>query len=182
MRLLIIGDTHIPRRATRIPEPLKRAIEAEEWDLVAFTGDLTTPKLIAWLEGLGRALKIVRGNMDYLDLPEHELFSAERLRFGLIHGDIVYPRGDIPQLTRVAKRMGVDVLLSGHTHSPFIVHVKSENVLHVNPGSLTGVWGGGGGSMIPSYAYLKVDGRLVEVCIVELRNGRLWRRCERYEL
>ena len=180
--MLVIGDTHIPRRAHDVPSRIKKELEAVYWDIVAFTGDLTTPDLIPWLKSLGAQLKIVRGNMDYLDLPDSEMFRVKGLKIGLTHGDIVYPRGDVTQLTEVARRMNVDVLLSGHTHSPFITYVPSANILHVNPGSLTGVWGGGGGSMIPSYAILKIDERIVEVCLVELRGNRLEGRCERYEL
>ncbi len=144
MRVLVIGDTHIPDRASHVPVELMEIIDGgRPWDIVVFTGDLTGENVLRWVRNLGREVYVVRGNMDYLPLPKTRSFEINGVRAGVHHGDGVYPRGEVGQLTRIADRLGVAVLFSGHTHNPFIKVSRDSRVLHVNPGSLTGAWGGG---------------------------------------
>ncbi len=142
-----------------------------EHDIVVHAGDLCVEEVLEWVKSLGGEVYVVRGNMDDLPLPDHVVFDVDGIRVGVVHGHQVYPRGDIPKLTRIAKRMGARILITGHTHRPhYVIH---EGVVHVNPGSLTGVWGGGGGSLKPSLAYLIVDDGEVSVTIFEDRAGRV---------
>ena len=170
LRLLVISDTHIPERATRVPPEIEDRIRSEApFDVVVHAGDLVEERVLDWARSLGERLYVVAGNMDYLDLPDHEVFDVAGVRIGVVHGHQVYPRGNVEKLTRIAKSLKVEVLVSGHTHSPF-VRVYG-GVLHVNPGSLTGVWGGGGGSMKPSYAVIEVRDGVVSVKVYELGRG-----------
>ncbi len=164
MRILAIGDTHIPRRASWIPKEISSLIENESFDRIVCTGDLTDRKVLDYLKSLSDVV-VVRGNMDHLTLPEYEIFNAEKIKVGVIHGDQVYPRGDRNQLKAIAKKLDVDLLISGHTHS-YDVHFSE--VLLLNPGSATGVWGGGGGSLKPSFMILEVEDRMVVVNFYEL--------------
>ncbi|MET1160026.1 MAG: YfcE family phosphodiesterase [Thermoprotei archaeon] len=174
MYILVIGDTHIPDRADRIPSQLLEAIESgKPWDIAVFTGDFTGKEVLEWFKKLGREIHYVTGNMDYLPLPRTRVFNADNIRFGVHHGDGVYPRGNPVGLTRIASSLGVDVLLTGHTHSPFIKHGTTRNILLVNPGSLTGVWGGGGGSMKPSMMIIEVSNDKLSIEHYELEHGRL---------
>ncbi len=156
MRLLVLGDTHIPRRATRIPEEFEELFRELDYHAVVCTGDLTERSVLNYLQKLGRVYA-VRGNMDSLPLPETQLIEAE-VKIGVVHGDQVYPRGDRQQLQEIAVEMGVKILISGHTHSPDIFKGK---VILLNPGSATGVWGGGGGANFPSFMLLNVSSKTV---------------------
>lgn len=167
--ILVIGDTHIPDRADEVPEKLLNIIEnGKPWDIAVFTGDFTGDSVYRWFLKLGKKVYLVRGNMDYLPLPRTQVFRINDLIIGLHHGDGIYPRGNTRGLTRIAVELGADILFTGHTHSPFIKHGLSKNILLLNPGSLTGVWGGGGGSMKPS------------MMILELYDNKL--KIEHYEL
>ena len=177
MKILVIGDTHIPRRASWIPEEISNLIENEKFDKVVCTGDLTDRKVLDYLEGLSE-VTVVRGNMDHLPLPEYDVFNAEKIKIGVVHGDQVYPRGNREQLKAIAKRLGVDLLISGHTHSP---DIHFDEVLLLNPGSATGVWGGGGGSLKPSFMILEIDGREVVVSFYE-PDKELFSTTERFRL
>ncbi len=158
MYILVIGDTHIPDRAYSVPEKMAKIIESgRPWDIVVFTGDFTDREVYDWVVDLGRKVYYVSGNMDYLPLPKKQVFELD-VRMGVHHGDGVYPRGDTKGLTRIARELGVKLLFTGHTHSPFIKHGLTKEILLVNPGSLTGVWGGGGGSMQPSMFILEISG------------------------
>ncbi len=170
MRILVVSDTHIPERAREVPREMLKLIEGEgPYDVAVHAGDLVSPEVLEWVRSLAPRAYVVRGNMDYLELPEEAVFEAESVRVGVVHGHQVYPRGNVEQLTRIALRLGVRVLVSGHTHSPFVR--RFGGVLHVNPGSLTGVWGGGGGSMKPSLAVMEVEDGRVRVRVYELRGG-----------
>ncbi len=169
-RILVVSDTHIPERASEIPRSMKALIASLEYDVVVHAGDLCGEEVLEWLKSLGGEVYVVAGNMDYLPLPSNARFQADDVAVGVVHGHQVYPRGDVVKLTGIARRLGVQLLISGHTHYPFIR--VYGGVLHVNPGSLTGVWGGGGGSMKPSLAYVTVNKCSVHVELYEERGGR----------
>jgi len=173
--ILVIGDTHIPDRADAIPERLLSIIEeGVPWDLAVFTGDFTSDEILNWFRRLGRRAYYVMGNMDYLPLPLKQVFELNGLKMGVYHGHGIYPRGDPRGLTRVASDMGVNLLFTGHTHSPFIKYGVTRSILLVNPGSLTGVWGGGGGSMRPSMFIIELrDQYKLHFKLYELRGERL---------
>jgi len=178
MRILVIGDTHIPNRAKWLPKKIDEFLSSKKFDLVVCTGDLTDRKVLDFLMGLGDVVA-VSGNMDHLPLPEYQTFKAEGLRFGVVHGHQVYPRGDVNQLKRIALELGVDVLFHGHTHS---ADVDFDDVLLLNPGSATGVWSGGNASLIPSFMIVEIDGNLVMVRLFELKEGKLGERREEFEV
>lgn len=169
--MLVIGDTHIPDRAYRIPEQLKNLIEFQKpWDYVAFVGDLTGHEVLSWVKSLGKRVYIVRGNMDYLPLPRTAVFEVEGLKFGVYHGDGVYPRGDVVKLSKIAQSLDVRVLLTGHTHADFIKLSHDSTRLLVNPGSLTGVWGGEGGSYVPSLIAITAEPHTLVLRVYRLEN------------
>ncbi|RLF07772.1 MAG: YfcE family phosphodiesterase [Thermoprotei archaeon] len=168
--VLAIGDFHIPSRARWIPDALEREVTKDKYDIVLCTGDLTSEAVITWLEKLGKEIYVVRGNMDHLKLPAHAVIDVEQLKIGVYHGAGIYPRGDIPKLTMKAKQLGVDVLVTGHTHYPQVVMVKEHKVVIVNPGSATGAWGGDErASLIPSFAVMQVDKRNLRVQVKEVK-------------
>jgi putative phosphoesterase len=169
-KLLVISDTHIPERADEVPPEMAELIDRERpYDVVVHAGDLVSEAILAWTRSLARRTYVVQGNMDYLNLPSYEVFEVEGVRIGVVHGHQVRPRGNVEALTRIAERLRVKILISGHTHA---ATVKTHGgVVHVNPGSLTGVWGGGGGSMRPSLAFIVVESGRVSVSVYELVGG-----------
>ncbi len=171
--LLIIGDFHIPTRARDIPPALKIEIEKQRYDFVLCTGDLVSERVLTWLNKLGDKIYVVRGNMDHIQLPEFLSVRIEDTHWGIFHGSGIYPRGDIEQLSAIAIEKGVDVLAHGHTHVLSVDEVikKGRKLLLVNPGSVTGVWSGSGGSLIPSFIKAIVDGRTINLTCYELINN-----------
>ena len=81
--------------------------------------------------------RCVQGNMDYyydLNLPKNDIINVESIKIGLNHGE-VYPRGDTQQLKYIAQELGVDVLITGHTHWAFMKELN--DIVLLNPGSPT---------------------------------------------
>jgi len=156
VKMIVLGDSHIPDRALEIPRKILEDIEKNRpYDIAIFTGDFTCEEVYEWFKGLGRKVYAVEGNMDYIELPEYVVLTLNSIKMGVIHGSQVYPRGNIVKLTHIAQRLGVKILLSGHTHKPFLK--KYKGVLHLNPGSITGVWSGSGSSFNPTYAILYIS-------------------------
>ena len=174
-KVLIVGDFHIPTRANRIPPKVQAELESETYDVVLCTGDLISNSILKWLDKVGDEVYVVKGNMDFLKLPEKLSVRIESLKWGLFHGSGIFPRGNIAQLTRVASQMDVDVLVHGHTHVLSINEVKHDDktILLVNPGSATGVWSGSGGSLIPSFIKAIVSNRDIELICFELISDNL---------
>jgi putative phosphoesterase len=172
-RALAIGDFHIPERADWIPRELEGEVTKESYDVVFCTGDLTSEDVLTWLKRLASEVHVVRGNMDYLRLPVQVVAVVERLRVGVYHGTGVHPRGDLAKLALKAKQLGVEVLVTGHTHYPRVALVREQGVVVVNPGSATGVWGGDSrASLTPSFATIEVNGRSLAIEVRELKGSR----------
>jgi putative phosphoesterase len=134
MLIGVISDTHIPERADKIPEAVFEAFKDVE--MIFHAGDLVSMDVLHELENLAPT-RCVQGNVDRmcgLKLPKQEIVKVDGIKIGLDHGE-VYPRGDTQQLKYIGMEMGVDVLISGHTHTSFIKEVG--NMLLLNPGSPT---------------------------------------------
>ena len=176
-KVLCIGDLHVPSRAYDVPPPLKSSLASIRWDVVLCTGDLEERFVMDWLRELAGDAKlvVVSGNMDYLDLPSYGEVEVDEFLIGVIHGHQVYPRGDVRKLAGIALEKGVDILVNGHTHIPSInrLSLRGREVVLVNPGSLTGVWSGAGGSLVPSYSVIEIAGRKALISLYELREGRI---------
>ncbi|MHA1791398.1 MAG: YfcE family phosphodiesterase [Promethearchaeota archaeon] len=157
MKLLIIGDFHVPDRAPEIPISLLNLVnENARYDAVACTGDLTKVKIIEPILNLWSDRKyVVLGNMDYYSrntkyFPREQVFSTENdiadrtpIKIGVVHGHDIHPRGELEKLAVKSDKLNVDVLISGHTHALSVDLVstpKGRTVLLINPGSATGAW------------------------------------------
>ena len=134
MLIGIISDTHIPERASKIPEVVFGIFK--DVDMILHAGDLVSLDILDELNEIAPT-ECSLGNMDRaygLKLPRSTVFNIEGIKIGLNHGE-VYPRGDTQQLKYIALEMVVEVLITGHTHWPFIKEVN--DVLLLNPGSPT---------------------------------------------
>lgn len=134
MLIGVISDTHIPERAIKIPEIVFELFK--DVDMILHAGDVVSPDVLKELEELAPTI-CVQGNMDSyhgLNLPRSEVITVEGHKIGLNHGHII-PRGDTQQLKYIALELGVDILITGHTHWAFIK--KYDNIILLNPGSPT---------------------------------------------
>jgi putative phosphoesterase len=174
-KFLVIGDFHIPRRAREIPTPLLDVADAGDFDAVLCTGDLVGEEILDLLSALAPEVHAVSGNMDTVDLPEEWVLSLEGWTVGLFHGAGIVPRGDPEQLGKIAERLGVDILVHGHTHNDDAFHSDTggRSVIFVNPGSATGMPAGSGGSLTPSLAVMRLSRDEVEVVRYRAVRGTL---------
>lgn len=154
MKIICIGDFHVPDRVEKIPPWIKKKVQEENPDKIICTGDFTSEKTLKEVQKWGD-LVAVKGNMDWVDLPGHAVLDLGDLKIGIIHGSGIVPRGDLNQLSKYAKRMKVNVLVHGHTHNLSIQ--KLGDVLFINPGSATGAWGGSSNGGPQTFIILELE-------------------------
>lgn len=169
VRILCIGDSHIPNRAKQLPQKIydKLNLLTKEnlFDFTFFTGDIIKfPELLDFLKfKTKKDLFIVMGNMDYYygnqNAPMYQKLditfeNKDEITLGLTHGAQISPRGDHSQLVNLAIEKNFNILVSGHTHKEE-VFLTDKGILLVNPGSVTGAWSFVA-SGIPSFIELKI--------------------------
>jgi putative phosphoesterase len=136
MEIAIIGDSHIPSRASEIPDPFEERIAAA--DQVLHTGDFDSEDALDTVLDLAAELTAVGGNMDpRLGLRDVETVEVDGATFVLTHGT-GSPDGWHDRVAETvrsrADRNAVGV--AGHTHR--LVDTIHEGVRILNPGSVTG--------------------------------------------
>ncbi|MDX2648581.1 metallophosphoesterase family protein [Streptomyces sp. NPDC001902] len=135
MRLLVMSDTHLPKRAKELPaELLDRISEA---DAVLHAGDWVDAATLDLLQARSRRVIGVYGNNDGADLrarlPEVARAELGGLRFGVVH-DSGPAQG---RERRCEERFpDLDVLVFGHSHIPWDSTAPGGLRL-LNPGSPT---------------------------------------------
>lgn len=146
MKVAILGDTHIPGRAREIPGKLLDEMKKFRPEKIFFTGDFGSLDVLKALQKFC-PVTAVKGNADFLELPETLTFEIMGIKFCLLHGHQAKPAGDKTQLQNLARYFGAEVLVCGHTHTPE-VYMETRTALVINPGSATGVRPAKGGSLI----------------------------------
>lgn len=129
----VISDTHVTDRVRELPKDVFEHFS--DVDLIIHCGDVTSPNVLDSLKDISNVVA-VKGNMDYMDLPEKEILNIENFKIGVMHGDVIYPRGDLLKMKYTSMEMGLDVLITGHTHVPLVKEVENK-ILLLNPGSPT---------------------------------------------
>ncbi|AEH06996.1 YfcE family phosphodiesterase [Methanothermococcus okinawensis] len=134
----VISDTHIGDRADKLPKEIEDKFS--NVDLIIHCGDITSKSVLNELNDIANTIA-VKGNMDYLELPREEILNINNFKIGIIHGDIIHPRGDLLKMKYYSLEKGLDVLISGHTHVPLIKEIEiselNKKILLLNPGSPT---------------------------------------------
>ncbi|WP_269329537.1 metallophosphoesterase family protein [Kineosporia babensis] len=135
MKLLIISDTHLPKRGHDLPAQVWSAVA--EADIVFHAGDWVAESLLDRLERRAQQVVGVWGNNDgpglRRRLPEVARIELEGIRFAMTHEtgaadgrekrcDKTYPE--------------TDVLIFGHSHIPWDT-VTPNGLRLLNPGSPT---------------------------------------------
>ena len=135
MHLLLLADTHVPKRARDLPASVWAAVEAA--DLVVHAGDWVDVALLDALEERSRALLACWGNNDGPPLrdrlPEVAHATVEGVRVAVVH-ETGAAAGREQRADRAHR--DVDLLVFGHSHIPWDTTTPGGMRL-LNPGSPT---------------------------------------------
>lgn len=134
-KIVIVSDTHIPKRAKALPQPLISA--CEEADFIIHAGDWQTMdvffELSAYAETDG-----VAGNVDPWDIVDRfgqrKIWDFGGVKVGAIHGDGTKKTTEQRALEAFQDE-DVDLVVFGHSHIP-VKHETDGRILF-NPGSPT---------------------------------------------
>lgn len=138
--LLLVADTHVPRRARDLPAVLWAAIDAA--DVVVHAGDWVDVALLDRVQERARRLVAVHGNNDHGALRER-LPEVARADVGGLRLAVVHETGHrTGREARCAARFpDADLLVFGHSHIPWDTVAPSaaapSGLRLVNPGSPT---------------------------------------------
>ncbi|MBG0568962.1 metallophosphoesterase family protein [Actinoplanes aureus] len=135
MRLVLISDTHVPKRARDLPGPLWAAID--DADVVIHAGDWVDVSLLDALTARSARLIACYGNNDGRELrerlPEIAYADLDGVRLAVVHE--TGPAAGREQRS-AARFPDVDLLVFGHSHIPWDT-VAPSGLRLLNPGSPT---------------------------------------------
>lgn len=152
MQVGVISDTHGLLRPQAIA-----ALRGSE--LILHAGDIGQPEVLEELKTLAPVIAI-RGNIDRgawaAAIPEQETVEIAAVLIHLLHS--------VKDLTIDLKTLGIQVVISGHSHKPMIE--EKQGVLFINPGSA-----GPRRFKLPiSVAHLQIEGAQARAQIIKLMD------------
>jgi uncharacterized protein len=135
VKLLLLADTHVPRRARNLPPRVWD--EVARADVVVHAGDWVVPELLDELTARSARLVACWGNNGGPELrsrlPERADVVLDGLRFTVVHET----GGSAGRDARMSARYpDTDVLVFGHSHIPWDT-TTSTGMRLLNPGSPT---------------------------------------------
>jgi putative phosphoesterase len=135
VRLLLIADTHVPRRARDLPARLWD--EVSRADVVVHAGDWVSTELLDALQARAARLVACWGNNDgpalRARLPERADATLDGLRLTVVH-ETGGAAGRDARMSRLYPDR--DVLVFGHSHIPWDT-TTGTGLRLLNPGSPT---------------------------------------------
>ncbi len=135
MRLLLIADTHVPKRARDLPQRVWE--EVARADVVVHAGDWVDIALLDALEARAARLVACWGNNDGADLrarlPDRADATLGGVRFTVVHETGAAAGREARMATQYPD---TDVLVFGHSHIPWDT-TATTGLRLLNPGSPT---------------------------------------------
>ena len=149
MKILVVSDTH--GRHGNLDEVLE--LEGKI-DMLIHLGDVEDDE--HYIEAIAEyPVHMISGNNDFFSyLPDEKEIRIGKHRVFLTHGHRFYVSVNTCRLREEAKLRGVDIVLFGHTHKPYI-DVEGELKV-INPGSLS---------------YPRQEGRRASYVIMEINDN-----------
>jgi uncharacterized protein len=136
MKIAVLSDTHMPKRARLLPQQLLDGIKGV--DLILHAGDWTSLEIyeellkVAPVEG-------VFGNVDPIEVkeffPDKKIIALHGYKIGLVHGHSGKRKTTPDRAIEAFQNDHVDLIIFGHSHIP--IKKQVENTLLFNPGSPT---------------------------------------------
>ncbi len=135
MRLLLLADTHLPRRAKDLPAQVWA--EVERADVVVHAGDWVSVDLLDRLEERAQRLLACWGNNDGPELRERLPHTARAALEG-VRVEVVHETGGRAgrEARADVEHPDTDLLVFGHSHIPWDT-TTPRGLRLLNPGSPT---------------------------------------------
>ncbi|MHA1405453.1 MAG: metallophosphoesterase family protein [Candidatus Helarchaeota archaeon] len=128
----ILSDTHVPTRASHIPDRVFSVFEDHDVKYIFHAGDFVEVSVLTSLQRLNAEVIACRGNMDSYSICK-KLPNLAEVR--VLHHEIAVIH-DLRNFPMAHSKH--DIIISGHTHVARIEERGSQ--LLINPGSPTNTW------------------------------------------
>ena len=168
----MLGDLHIPDRAAGIPAVFQKMLVPNKMQHILCTGNVGSPEQVEYLRSIAPNVHIVRGDFDQdvPNLPETKVVKIGNFKIGLCHGHQIVPWGDEESLAVLQRKLGVDILITGHTHRN--TTREYEGNWFLNPGSITGAYSSLQAETMPSFILMSIKENSVTNYVYELHKGK----------
>jgi uncharacterized protein len=131
----VLADTHIPKRAKKLPNILLEAFS--KVDLIIHAGDWQTMDVYRELSKLAPVVGVT-GNVDDEEVmaffEKKKIVELGAFRVGIVHGD-GKGKTTLKRAYEAFENEKVDVIIFGHSHIPLLE--EHHGVIMLNPGSAT---------------------------------------------
>ena len=140
----IISDTQTTAKVQDLPEEIGAILK--NVNLIIHAGDIERLEFMQKLERIAPFFG-VKGNMDFGEiqksLPAGLLLKVYNWKIGVVHSPLSFWSGvhfnQVQEVVaeKLAKKEGLDILIFGHTHHPYLKEIETDNknILLFNPGS-----------------------------------------------
>ncbi|QEK12954.1 metallophosphoesterase [Crassaminicella thermophila] len=156
MKILVMSDTH------GMIDLDKEILEKiDQMDLLIHLGDHYKDALyLGKLKNI--KVRAVKGNCDRENVEEEIILELGKHKIFLTHGHQYGVKLNLTRLYYKALELGCNVALFGHTHMP--VNMKYDDILIMNPGSLSKPRGGAKAS----YGIIEIEEENIKSEIIEI--------------
>ena len=176
--ILIISDSHEqPHRFDDVVEYRQSLLKNGEVLEVIFLGDGLAGIFNCKQYG-NVVLHAVRGNCDYNamysplgeQMQFSNLISIGGYKIFITHGHLLSVKETKDEICRMASIAGADIVMFGHTHTPFLEYIKKGSIRGVdkdltlfNPGALSGYDGYFGNLSVSKNGFLLSHGKYSDI-------------------
>ena len=138
--VLVLGDAHVPDRASKIAEGFQRMLVPNKMQHVICTGDCDG--IMDQLQGLAPNMHVVAGINGGANstMPESRVLQVGAFKIGVVHGHQILPWKNEAAVDRWRRKLGVDVLISGHSHQNQF-RIIEDRFVSINPVRLSSISG-----------------------------------------
>lgn len=130
MRIAVLADTHVPKRASNLPTKALDIIKQS--DLLIHAGDILTGEFLDYLRRMLPVHAVLGNNDENVDLPEKLEIEIEGVKLGVIH-DSGAKEGRGRRMKKLFPNAAA--VIFGHSHIP--MNSVEDGILLFNPGSAT---------------------------------------------
>ncbi|WP_096435094.1 metallophosphoesterase family protein [Alteribacter populi] len=134
MKIVVVSDTHIPKRAQRLPSRLLHELRSA--DQIIHAGDWQSLEVYEQLKQYA-PVNGVFGNTDNEDIirvfPDKKIVNVNGFKIGIIHGH--GKKMTTVKRAFTAFNQPIDCIVFGHSHIPYLKY--KNKTLMFNPGSAT---------------------------------------------
>ncbi|MBA2174742.1 metallophosphoesterase [Halobacillus locisalis] len=135
MKIVVLSDTHMPKKAKHLPDRLLK--ELPDADHIIHAGDWQTLEVYDHLKTFA-PVHGVYGNVDGEEIesqfPYKQILEFEGRRIGLIHGHGEKKTTE-KRVIEAFEDEELDLIIFGHSHLPLVRYVNK--MMLFNPGSVT---------------------------------------------